>query len=405
MLARGLSTAMALVVALAAARAHGSGFELVEQSPEAVATAGAQTADADAPAAVYYDPAALTFQRGTTVQGGADLLVYRGSATPATGAVDSTGLYATPSVFGGMRVAARYAVGVGVYDPFAWSIAYPAGWAGRMYGLSLDLRAVAISPAVAMRPASWIALGFALDIVPTTLSYRRATALGGGAEGELAVDVGGTGFGGTASILVRVVPRWLDAAVTYRSAMDVDLSSSAAKTTLPLPHQLTFAVASRPIAGLTLTTDVRLTLWSDLRALDISFSDMTTPKETVTLDYFDTVGVRVGAAYRFWRGRDDEPRLAVRVGGGWEQAPTAAATTSPLLPDGDRILVGGGVGGRFRFLSVDVGYLAAIANDSTGVSGSSFVARYRAVTHTISVALTLRLPNFPSRLHESAFER
>ena len=394
---RVLVAAVALATALCSTRARGSGFELVEQSPEAVATAGAQTADAQAAAAVYYDPAALAFQPGLTVQGGANLLAYRGSATPASGgAVADSALYATPTVFVGQRIAERYAVGIGVFDPFAWSSAYPAGWAGRFAGMAFDLRALAVNPSVAFRPRPWIAIGFGVDIVPTTLAYRRATALGGGAEGELALDVSGTGVGGNASILVRIVPRWLDAAISYRSAIDLDLSSSAAKTTLPLPHTLTFAIASRPIAGLTLTTDVRLTLWQELRAVSFSFSDMTTPQETLTLSWSDTVGVRVGAAYRFLRDAGGQPRLVVRLGGGWEQGPTAAAATSPLIADGDRGLIGGGFGARFGVVAVDAGYLAAIATDLTGADGT-FVARYHAVTHTVSVALSLRLPNFPRR--------
>jgi long-chain fatty acid transport protein len=393
------SRVLAVAVALlATARAWGSGFELAEHSPEAVATAGAQTADAYAPAAVYYDPAALAFQPGLTVQGGANILVYRGIATPASGGdVASTALYATPTVFVGQRIAARYAVGIGVFDPFAWSISYPDAWPGRAAGVSLDLRALAVNPSVALRPVPWLAIGFGVDIVPTTLSYHRAPA-----SGDVAVDVSGTGVGGNASILVRALPRWLDLAVAYRSAIDLDLSSSAWKVTLPLPHALTFAAASRPVAGLTLTADVRLVLWQDLRAI-VAKSPDGTVTDTTTLNYADTVGVRAGAAYRFWRDADDEPRLCVRIGGGWEQGPTSAAATSPLLPDGDRILVSGGFGGRWRFVSVDAGYLAAIASDFLGANGT-FVARYHAVTHTISVALTFRLPNFPSRLDEPDFK-
>ena len=402
---RGPSTALALATALAAllpaTRARAGGFELVEQSPEAVATAGAQTADAYAAGAAYYNPAALTFQPGTTLQGGANLLVYRGTATTAMGDTASSALYATPTVFGGVRVAPRYAVGIGVFDPFAWSIDYPASWDGRGDALSLDLRALAINPSVAMRPWSWLAIGFGVDIVPTTLSYRRVSVTTGG-DVDVSADVRGTGVGGNASILVRIVPRWLDAAVAYRSAMDLDLSSSAVKTTLPLPHQLSFAVASRPIAGLTLTTDVRLTLWQDLRAIAFRASDGT--GDTITLDYADSVSVRVGAAWRFWRDAGGEPRLCARLGGGWDQAPTAPASTSPFFPDGDRALVGGGFGARLGFVSLDVGYLAAIASDLTGTN-VRFTARYHAVTHTVSVALTFRLPKFPSRLDEPDFAR
>ena len=393
---RALSTLVAVAAALVAARAHAGGFELVEQSPEAVATAGAQTADANAAAAAYYNPAALAFQPGVTAQAGANLFVYRGTATAPTGGESaSSGLYATPTVFGGARIASRYAVGIGLFEPFAASIAYPAGWAGRFAGESLELHALAVNPSVAMRFVPWLSIGFGVDIVPTTLSYRHATMLGGGGEGEFAAELRGTGVGGNASILVRAVPRWLDLAFAYRSAIDLDLSSATLKATLPLPHALTFAAASHPLAGLTITTDVRVVLWQDVRAIVVKMPDGTVA-DTTTLDYSDSAGVRVGAAYRFWRDAAGEPRLAARVGAGWEQGPTAAAATSPLLPDGDRALVGAGVGARFRWFTVDAGYLAAIATELFGATGS-FAARYRSVTHTVSVALTLRLPNLLAR--------
>ncbi len=396
---------VAVTVALWAARAGAGGFELAEQSPEATATAGAQAADAASAAAVYYNPAALTFQNGTTVQGGANLLVYRGSATAvAGGAVDSSALYATPTVFAGARIAARFAVGIGVFDPFAFSISYPSGWSGRLAGTALDLRALAVNPSVALRPLPWLAFGFGVDIVPATLSYRRATTLAGGAEGTLALDLSGTGVGGNAGVFVRILPRWLDAAVTYRSAIDLDLSSSAAKGTLPLPHAFTFAIASHPIPGLTLDADVRLTLWQDLGAVAFTFSDMATPKETLTLDYNDSVGVRVGATWRFWRDADGERRLAIRVGGGWEQAPTNAAATSPLLPDGDRYFAGGGLGARFGFVAIDAGYLAGISSDFLGADGT-FIARYHSITHTVSFALTFRFDDLPWHNDEPDFKR
>ena len=401
---RALPTLVAVAAALVAARAHAAGLELVEQSPEAVATAGAQTADADAAAAVYYNPAALAFQPGVSAQAGADIVVYRGDATPASppsGAVSSTGLYATPTVFGGVRIAPRYAVGIGVFQPFAWSIAYPARWPGRFAGESLELRAVAVNPSVAMRFLPWLAVGFGIDVVPATLSHRHSIVLPDGTEGQFAADVSGTGVGGNAAILVRALPRWLDLAFAYRSAIDLDLSSAAYKTTLPLPHTLTFAAASHPLAGLTVTTDVRLVLWQDVRSIVVKSPDGTVA-DTTTLDYANSVGVRFGASYRFWRDAAGEPRLAARIGAGWEQGPTSAAATSPLLPDGDRALVGAGLGARFRMFSVDAGYLAAIASELFGASAGfgaagSFAARYRSVTHTVSVALTLRLPNLLAR--------
>src|SRR5262249_55053639 len=108
--------------------------------------------------------------------------------------------------------------------------------------------------------------------------------------------------------------------------------------------------------------------------------------------------------YQFLRGDDGEPRLAARLGGGWEQAPTSAAATTPPFADGDRILVGAGLGTRLGAVALDAGYLAAIVGEHLGIDGT-FVARYHAVTHTVAVALTFRLPTFPVRLDEPDFKR
>jgi len=92
------------------------------------------------------------------------------------------------------------------------------------------------------------------------------------------------------------------------------------------------------------------------------------------------------------------------LGVGWEQGPTNAAATSPLLPDGDRVLASAGLGARFGFVSIDAGYLAAIGSELLGASGT-FVARYHAVTHTVSLALTFRFVDFPWHADEPDFRR
>lgn len=399
------SLVAAVAVVALTARAFASGFDRAEVSPEGVGTAGAQTADADAPAAAYYDPAALAFQRGLTVQGGATIVLQRATATPSGGgAVDGSGDFATPAVFVGQRVAARYAVGIGVYDPFAWSLAYPPSWPGRFLGTSIDLRALDVNPSVALRPVPWLALGFGVDIVPTTLGYRHAIQSAqssmGGSDGSFALDASATGVGGNASILVRALPRWLDVAFAYRSAVDVDLAGAAGKGTLPLPHTLTFAVASHPVDGLVVTTDVRITVWHDVQTLAfVPVDQMASAPDAIALGWTNTVGVRVGAAYRFWR-----EHLTARLGVGWEQAPTSPAFAHPLFADGDRALAAAGVGARFGPFAVDAGYLAAIVPAYSGASGT-FFAQYRAVTHTLAIALTLRLPDFGYHVDEPAFKR
>jgi long-chain fatty acid transport protein len=382
--------ALAVAVALAAVRAYGSGLELVEQGPAGVGTAGAQAADAYGAAAAYYDPAALAFQRGLTVMGGADAGWYRAAVAPATsGRVDLAGSFAAPAVFVGQRVSARYAVGIGVYAPY--------GWAAAAGTTSVALRTTDVNPSIAIRPLPWVALGFGVDIMPTTFAQ---------AGPNLAAS--GVGLGGNAGLLVRALPRWLDLALTYRSAMDVDLAHETARATvhgiLPLPHAFTFAAASHPVDGLTLTADVRLTLWHDLQALAFA-APAAMPSDVLTFDWQDTVGVRVGAAWATLPDADGEPRLTLRVGGGWEQSPTERAVATGLFADGDRGLIGAGLGARWGVATLDVAYLAAVMTPYTSAYGAADSARNSGVTHVVSVALTLRLPTFPRRLDEPDYKR
>jgi len=246
-----------------------------------------------------------------------------------------------------------------------------------------------------VRPWPWLGLGFGLDVVPATLSYARATVSGSapsGGDGTLAVDASAVGVGAHGGVIVRAWRQWLDVAFVYRSAIDLDFGGYQAHGTVPLPHQLVFALASHPLPSLTLTAEARLALWHTL-----SSPSFVTPaaRDTLALAWLDSVGVRAGAAWRLWRDRDGEPRAVVRVGAGWDQGATSPASTSPLLAAGDRVLVGAGAGARWRQVSLDAGYLASIGVSLRAASSGvgNFVARYDGVAHTVAAALTVRLPS------------
>jgi hypothetical protein len=355
-------------IVLAASGARADAPEPAEQSPEGVATAGAQTADADAPAALFYDPAAMTFQRGLTVQAGGAAIV---DSDPGSGAR----ALGVPAIFASQRVSERYAVGLALDEALAWRRPAPSG---------LDWRGYDVTVAAAVRPRRWLALGLALDLVPTTVADTV------GAE-RLAAS--GTGLGGHASLLVRALPRWLELALAYRSAVELPLAGTVtapgaaplhASGTQLTAHQLTLGIASHPLPGLTLTTDVRLALWSALPSLALLLGDGAGQPRGTFVDALalrDVAGVRAGAAYRFWRRGDGEPRLVARVGAGWEQAPAP--------PYGDRGIVAAGFGARVWRLALDVAYAATVARAPSGGD---------AVTHVVSAAVTLRLPSLGGRL-------
>jgi len=74
--------ALAVLVIAAPAAWAGGGIEIDEHSAPGVGMAGAQTAIADDPAAIYYNPAGIGFQPGFGVLAGGDLIIARTHVSP-----------------------------------------------------------------------------------------------------------------------------------------------------------------------------------------------------------------------------------------------------------------------------------------------------------------------------------
>ena len=394
------------VVLGATARAHASGFELVEQSPEAIATAGAQTADADAAAAVYYDPAALAFQPGLTVQGGANLLRLPRRRHAGVGRRRSRRRRSTPrrrcSSASASARATPSASASSIPSPVDRRIPRdgPAAWSGWR---SSCARWRSTRRWRCARLPGW----------PSALastSCRRRCRIGARPRSAAATRASSPS---TSAAPVSAATRrsWCAScrAGSTPPSPTAAPSISICRRARPRPRcrcrtRSPSRIASRPVAGLTLTTDVRLTLWQDLRAVVVHLQRHDhAGKETVTLNW---------RRHRRSARRRDLSFLARRrrssrawpcaSAAGWEQGPTSAAATSPLLPDGDRILVGGGVGARWRFVAVDAGYLAAIASDFLGASGDVRRALSRGHPHRVGRA-HLPFAEFPRSSERARF--
>jgi long-subunit fatty acid transport protein len=144
-------------------------------------------------------------------------------------------------------------------------------------------------------------------------------------------------------------------------------------------------------------------LWQDVQSLRFT-PNGGAAADVVTLNWQNSIGVRVGATWTALRDGDGEPRLTFRVGAGWDQSPTQRASVDPAFADGDRVLVAAGLGARFRAVRLDAGYEAAIIAPFVGALGNA-VVRYQSISHTVAVALTFHLPELGYRVDEIAFKR
>jgi long-chain fatty acid transport protein len=357
--------AAALAVVLAPALAHAGGFELQEQSARGTAMSGAQTALADDPAAIYYNPAGLTFQRGSGSMASINVIYAATDVTPPNlPQVESNHTAVQPSGFVMQRLGAHFAVGIGLFSNFDQHFNYPFSFAGRFTGYFIDITTATINPTVAIRPIPRLSVGFGLDVVPAMIDIYRALSFGS-SEGSVHIGASAVGVGGNVGVLGIVVPRYLTLGVAYRSMVDLDFNGHAAVSappelaplaggvqvatlTLPLPHNFSFAVASRPVKGLALDFDVHLTLWHDLSTLTVTLTNPAAPPsmqqqtQSTALNWVDRPGFRFGAEYRLL----DEEKLALRVGAGYDLTPVPTNTLLPLAPDANRGQPRAGVGGR-----------------------------------------------------------
>ena len=414
---RSLPPLALLLGLLAPGLAVAGGFAIDEHGPVATAMAGAVAAKADDAAAVFYNPAGLAARPGGSVSLGLTLSIVElrtrsGGLTPITTATTGSPVSALPDLFVGARLHRRLAVGIGLFSQYGSSLSWSAEgqrldgemttavpFPGRFVGRTTRLGTLTLNPTLAYQPSPAVAFGLGVDVLFGTLELERTVRFGD-AEGGARLAGNGRQVGMNFGVLVEPLPGLLAAALTYRSGgpLDFDLKArftpppelasvvkdQRAKTSLALPHHLTFGLATRPMPGLTITTDVHLTLWSDFVALRIEFPSSSLPPLVAPARWRDAWSARIGAEYLLLRRYG---RFAVRGGVGYDINPVPAETLSPTAPGQDRLFFAGGLGYAIRGFGLDLAYLGAVLRDRVSTL-AEYPALYGGQVHVVSVALS-----------------
>lgn len=383
------------------------GIEFDEHSAAGVGMAGAQTAIADDPSAIYYNPAGLAFQPGFGALVGGNVIVARTHVSP-----DNLTLWHTafaPTIFGAQRFGKYVSFGVGGFAEYGEHFNYPSDWRGRFQGFFIDLTTLDINPTLALRILPGLAIGVGLDVVPGSIEIYRGLQFGG-AEGSVHVGADAVGVGGNVGLLVELWPKHFRFGFSYRSRVDLDFTGhgaisappelrsltgglQTASTTLVLPHH--FSAATAFFWGhLALDAELRVSLYHDLDKVTLTLTDPNAPpgamptQQQVILNSHNTWALRGGAQYGFL---DD--RLFARLGVGYDTTPVPTSTLGPLLPDTDRVLVSGGLGYRWHWAQVDVAYMAVILIKETSTN-PDLIATYQSLGQVISLSFTARFTDF-----------
>ncbi len=396
-LAAASRTAVASALGMAAimSTAHGSGFQIREQSGTAIAnaTAGASALAADA-TYMNYNPASIGFIEGTEIAVAGSVIlptfeVDNASADPvfapgsgAYGANDSaegsTNAF-VPALAMKTDLNPDIALGLSISAPWGLATEYDDDWAGRFHAVETDLLTINVNPVIAFRvnPKLTIAGGIQAQYAEATLSNKVDYGLIGagagvpgaapaaGQEGLATVEGDDWAFGFNLGLLYQVTDA-TRVGVAYRSKLDhentgdaefdADNATAAAirdalrlgggiftdpggTADLNLPAVLSLGVSHEVNDRLTLLGEVSWTQWSQFEELVVEFDDNTPDSET-TYEWDDTYMVAVGANYQL------TDRWTLRGGIGYDESPVNADNRTPRIPDSDRTWLG--VGASFE---------------------------------------------------------
>lgn len=388
--ATSLAAVLVLVLGLAAAPppADASGFYRFQHGGRATAQVGAFTARADDPAAVFYNPAAITRLEGVQLLGGLDF----SNATDEYRSVTAGGVSADhviefpPAVYltwNGDRFG-RWALGLGVDAPYWYRINWdPVEFAPRFRSRVFDLGLWEIHPVAAYEIDERWSVGGGLRYTFGSLEQgvnSRLQVPGTGGQlfpAELLLDadtdIDGIGFDAAVHYSTNV---WGWGAV-YRSGVDLDGNGSLGRTVrdappdplaqaalaamlagggepieqaVDLPRELAAGVWIAPYPELRLELDASWQSWSDF-AQSISLRGQPMAPEAVVQrgGWDDVISLRLGVE------GDVGDALTLSGGIAWEPSPVPGNRVDPAFPRGDATVYAIGASYAFAEVIFDLG--------------------------------------------------
>jgi len=378
---------LALVPLLLPRAAFGSAssFGLFQHGARAIGQAGAFTARASDPSAIFYNPAAIAKLQRFQLEAGLDFENPTDRYSSATGSFEARHVIQfPPNVYAAWRPGnGAFAFGVGVDAPFWYDENWdPALFQGRFLTRRFQLQVLEAHPVVAWNLSSALSIGGGIRYLygtekqgdnkfvtvtpaggpPTPVEVMRDAdstvdglgwdvavhyarpAWGWGAVYRSSLKLSGNGELGYEPRDVPVGVPGLDAALAARFVNGRDHQS------FQLPDQATGGIWIAPYPELRLELDGDLQRWSGLPDSVVTFSPdaFGFGPEVKVRDWKDTVSLRLGI--------EGDLSDSVTLFGGLGFEPSPVGHTEPGFPRGDTTVYSAGISYNFPQLSFDLAY-------------------------------------------------
>jgi long-chain fatty acid transport protein len=418
-----LAAALLAVSTAGAPPARAAGFALFEQGARGMGFAGAFTAQASDPSAIFHNAAGIAFLRGKQIYVGGTLVAPSTTFTganpfPGVGVTEESdaGIAIPPAAYYTHALAPDIVAGVGVHVPFGlrsrW--ANPAGYTGRFISQDAQLIGFALNPTLAVKLADRLSVGAGLDVRFSSVKLARSVPLVNpftqrvvdAAALDLESDTA-TGIGFNVGVLAKP-SETTSVGLSYRHKVKVEYDGTASFTptptgnaqldtlivsalpagSQPVKTSITFpAIASVGLAqrwgAWLFEVDVNWYQWSTFDRLALDFTERPDLSEVIVEDYGNAF------QYRFGVERELTETWLVRGGYFWDETPSPPASVSPLLPDTNRhgVALGGTwTTGRLR---LDGGAWLVLGGErsTAGVNRDRYEGSYKNKAFTLGLSL------------------
>ena len=344
-----------------------SGYSIYEQGARAMANAGAFTARADDPSALFFNPAGILQLKGKRFSFGTNAIFLTGSSfdSDLSGkSFDQADNMAWPSnLYYTQTVGDRYAWGVALTSPFGLKTEWANNFDGRYISRESNLAVVNFNANFAWSFAkTWSAAVGANFARADIRELSENLNLGGPPDGFAKLTGDGNDIGWNVALRWANDKPEVDGEIKFENVPSAVLFPNGPATAdLPLPA--TFATGVAYAKGKWEGEfDIVWTDWSEFDHLRIDIENNTAAVADVDQleEWNDTYSFRLGYAYHI------NDRHQYRLGAYFDRNPIPDDHVRPRLPDADRtsVQVGYGFTGKGGF-TFDVAYQALFFEDRT----------------------------------------
>ena len=389
---------------------HATGFLIYNQHAAADASTMAYTAQVDNASAVFYNPAAINQLKGTQVSSTAVILIphnkFKSDATGDTSHMKDH-VYLLPAFFLTHAINEKLSLGFGSFSHFGLFTDWHDNWEGKFISTFAKLRTFFVNPVISWQVHPKLSLAAGFNVVYSDLRFKKALNIKPLPIelGRADLDADGIDYGFNLALLYQMTER-IKLGVSYRSSIDIEYEGDAdfkanplLKPLLPegdveidieLPPLLATGISADITDRWTIEFDLIWQGWSTYDELYADFEKkvpllLKSQFAPIPRDYKDVINYAFSTRYQV------NESLTLRCGFLFDHSAVPEENMDPILPDGDKHIVGTGFGFKKERWDFHLSYYAVFFRD-TNVrrNRDGFNGKYESYASLITMSFDFR---------------